>query len=130
MLVRITDQRSQNKSIPLPGSANYSYQHNAALEPLVNTRSLPRPIPLQRSPVLRWLDTAIDRLRALHARRRAYRAARAEIRLAEWAERELTHLSPRTLQDIGAPQGLVGQRRWQDEQEAARVARVLDLRGW
>ena len=94
----------------------------------MNTRSLPRPIPLQRSPALRWLAGAVDRMHALHARWRAVRAARAEIRRAEWAERELAHLSPRTLQDIGASQGLVGQRRWQDEQEAARVARVLNLR--
>ena len=91
-------------------------------------QSLPRPIPLQRSPALRWFASAIDRLHTLHARWRVYRAARAEIRLAELAERELAHLSPRTLQDIGASQGLVGQRRWQDDAEAARVARVLNLR--
>ena len=94
----------------------------------MNSRSLPRPIPLQRPPAQRWLDTTIDRMHALHARWRAYRAARAEIRLGELAERELAHLSPRTLQDIGAPQGLVGQRRWQDDEEAARVSRVLNLR--
>ena len=94
----------------------------------MNTRSLPRPIPLQRPLALRWLDSAIDHVRTLHARWRVRRAARAEIRRGELAERELAQLSPRTLQDIGAPQGLAGQRRWQDEQEAARVARILNLR--
>lgn len=32
-------------------------------------------------------------------------------------KRELRHLDPRTLADIGAPQGLVGQHRWQAEQD-------------
>lgn len=94
----------------------------------MNTRSLPRPIPLQRPLALRCLDAVIGHVHSLHIRWRLHRAARAEFRLGEKAERELAQLSPRTLQDIGAPQGLVGQRRWQDEQEAARVARVLNLR--
>jgi hypothetical protein len=93
-------------------------------------QSLPRPIPLQRPPVLRWLDAALDRAHALHARWRMWRAARAEIRLSELAERDLAHLDPRTLQDIGAAQGLVGQRRWEEDHEAAQVARMHRLRGW
>lgn len=96
----------------------------------MNTQTLPRPIPLQRSLALRLFDTAAERLHAALAEWRVRRAIRAEYRLAAQAERQLADLSPRTLQDIGAPQGLVGQRRWQYEQDAFEVSRVLNLRGW
>jgi hypothetical protein len=49
-------------------------------------------------------------------------------RVAEDVEHELMRLDPRTLHDIGAPEGLVGQRRWQEEQRG--TDRVLDMRGW
>jgi len=96
----------------------------------MNTQCLPRPIPLQRSSALRMLDAAIDHLRTALARMQARRALRAEYRRAVQAERELARLDPRTLQDIGAPQGLIGQRRWQDEQQAAQFERVLNQQGW
>ena len=100
----------------------------------MNTQSLPRPIPLQRPLALRLLDPILDPLldRALTwqarllARWAAYRLLRESVR----AERELARLSPQTLRDIGAPQGLVGQRRWQEEHEAAQFDRLLNLRGW
>jgi uncharacterized protein YjiS (DUF1127 family) len=96
----------------------------------VNTQTLPRPIPLQRAPAWRLFDTALERARAALAWMRARHALRAEYRRAAQAERELAQLSPQTLQDIGAPQGLIGQRRWQDEQEAAQFARILNQHGW
>lgn len=92
----------------------------------MNTACCPRPILLHRPLPLRWLDAAADRLQRLARQLGAWRAERAERRLAEQAERELTRLSLRTLEDIGAPQGLIGQRRWQDEHEAAQ--RLFDLR--
>jgi hypothetical protein len=96
----------------------------------MNTHSLPRPIALQRPRASRLLLSAIDSWRAAWAWLRARHAMHAEQRRALQAERELAHLSPRTLQDIGAPQGLVGQRRWQDEQDAAQFQRILNQHGW
>jgi hypothetical protein len=81
----------------------------------MNTACCTRPILLHRPLPLRWLDTAADRVQRLARRFGAWRAERAERRLVEHAERELTRLSLRTLEDIGAPQGLIGQRRWQEE---------------
>jgi hypothetical protein len=94
----------------------------------MTTACCPRPILLHRSMPLRLLDTAADRLNLLARQFRAWRAARSQRRSAELAERELARLSPRTLQDIGAPQGLIGQRRWQDEHEAAQHSFSLDQR--
>ena len=96
----------------------------------MNTHCLPHAIPLQRPLASRLVDSVVDRMRASVAQFQSRRAAYAEYRRALQAERELAQLSPRTLQDIGAPQGLVGQRRWQDDQEAAYVARVLNQHGW
>lgn len=91
---------------------------------------LPRPIPLHRPPLLRVFEVAIDRLAALQQHWRARRAVRAEWRRSAEAERALARLSPETLRDIGAPQGLIGQRRWQDEQEGRQILRILQLHGW
>jgi len=83
----------------------------------MNTEYCPRPILLHRPWPLRLLDAAADRAVTLAGRIRAWYRERAEIRRAAQAERELANLSLHTLQDIGAPQGLIGQRRWQDEQD-------------
>ncbi len=93
----------------------------------MNTTALPRVIPLRRGAVAAFADRLIDAARAL----RSAWAERQARRLAKDAERELMQLDPRTLQDIGVPEGLVGQQRWQDEQRQVRDAdRLLDLRGW
>ena len=96
----------------------------------MTTTSLPRTIRLHQPAALRWIDTASENLRALYLRLKAWRARRADWRRCVEAERALAQLSPYTLQDIGAPQGLIGQRRWQDEHEAAQVARILNQHGW
>jgi uncharacterized protein YjiS (DUF1127 family) len=96
----------------------------------MTSTSLPRPIPLHRPPLLRGFEVAIDRLTALRQRWRARRAVRAEWRRSAEAERALARLSPETLSDIGAPQGLIGQRRWEDEQEGRQIVRILHLHGW
>jgi len=85
-----------------------------------------RPLALHRPLLHVWLDAARD---TVHALRAAWRA-RAERRLAEAVENELLELDPGTLRDIGAPQGLVGQRRWQDELQRSQHERLLELRGW
>jgi len=85
-----------------------------------------RPLTLHRPLLHIWLDAARETAQALRA---AWRE-RAERRVAEAVEHELIALDPRTLCDIGAPQGLVGQRRWQDEHERSQHERLLELRGW
>ena len=84
----------------------------------MNTTFPPHPIPLRLPFVWRQLDAVMARLRFWGERVRAWRAQRADYRRSAQAERELSRLSARTLQDIGAPEGLIGQRRWQDEHEA------------
>jgi len=96
----------------------------------MTTTSLPRMIRLHQPAALRWLDTATENLRGVYHQLKAWHARRAEWRRCVEAERALAELSPYTLQDIGAPQGLIGQRRWQDEHEAAQLERVLNLHGW
>lgn len=98
----------------------------------MTAHSLPRPMPisLQRLFAQRLLDRLIERASAWQSRVRARWIAHTEYRRAVRAERELARLDPRTLQDIGAAQGLVGQRRWQEEHEAAQFARLLHQRGY
>lgn len=93
----------------------------------MNTHSLPRTIALHRG----LLAGVVDHVAyAWHHVQSAWTVHRTR-RAAEDAERELMRLDPRTLQDIGAPEGLVGQQRWQEEQRQARdTDRLLDLRGW
>jgi hypothetical protein len=91
---------------------------------------LPQPIPLQRPHLYRAFEIVLERLTELHHRWQAWRAVRAEWRRSAEAERALARLSPETLRDIGAPQGLIGQRRWQEEQEATQVLRILHMHGW
>jgi uncharacterized protein YjiS (DUF1127 family) len=86
----------------------------------MNIECCPRPILLHRPLPLRLLEAAADRFALLGRQIRAWRAERAEVRRTEQAERELARLSLRTLEDIGAPQGLIGQRRWQEEHEDAQ----------
>lgn len=90
----------------------------------MNTRTLPHTIALHRGALAGFAD------RLTHGWRRLQSAwaERQERRLADEVEHELMRLDPRTLRDIGAPEGLVGQRRWQDEQRD--VDRLLDRRGW
>lgn len=87
----------------------------------MNTRSLSRSTTLEL--FTHSARAAFDGLRRRWAVHAEYR------RLLE-AERELSALDARTLQDIGAPQGLIGQSRWQDERERSQAERLLDLRGW
>ena len=96
----------------------------------MTTHYFRRPIELQRPLHARSLDSTVEFARTLLARLVARWRAYAEYRRAVQAERELAQLSPGTLQDIGAPQGLVGQRRWQEEHESAQNERLLRLRGW
>lgn len=90
----------------------------------MNTRTLPHTIALHRGLVAALVDQLAygwQRLRAAWVEHHARR-------LAEDVEHELMRLDPRTLHDIGAPEGLVGQRRWQEEQRSSD--RLLDMRGW
>ncbi|MES2959534.1 MAG: hypothetical protein V4792_15185 [Pseudomonadota bacterium] len=96
----------------------------------MHTDCLPRPIPLQRSLAARALDSVLDKIDEWRGILLKRLAAYTEARRSLEAERELTRLSPYTLQDIGAPQGLVGQKRWQEEHESAQLDRLLNLRGW
>lgn len=93
----------------------------------MSTRTLPPTIALHRGAGAALFDRLLEAARQL----RAAWAERHARRLAEDVEHELMRLDPRTLQDIGAPEGLLGQRRWQEEERHARSAeRLLDLRGW
>jgi hypothetical protein len=96
----------------------------------MNTHTLPRSLRLHRAP---WRSLADRLLEAAQRRLDRWLERRAERREAELAlavERELRHLDPRTLQDIGAPQGLVGQHRWQSEQDRWQHERTLRSHGW
>jgi hypothetical protein len=88
----------------------------------MNTRTLPNRLNLNRSLTDRLFGAAQHWLER--------RALRREADLALAVERELRHLDPRTLCDIGAPQGLIGQRRWQAEQEHWQQEHDLRSRGW
>jgi hypothetical protein len=92
----------------------------------MTTRTLPRRLHLQRPLSDRWLELAQHAL----ARWLERRVRRREADLAMAVERELQQLDPRTLADIGAPQGLVGQRRWQAEQDEWSRERLLRSHGW
>jgi hypothetical protein len=92
----------------------------------MTSRTLPNRLHLNRPLADRWLDAAQHAL----ARWLDRRAQRREADLALAVERELRHLDPRTLCDIGAPQGLVGQHRWQAEQDDWRRERLLRTHGW
>lgn len=93
----------------------------------MNTRTLPHTIVLHRGLVA----ALFDQLAHGWQRLQAARAERQARRLADDVEHELMRLDPRTLHDIGAPEGLVGQRRWWDEQQESRNAdRLLEMRGW
>jgi hypothetical protein len=95
--------------------------------PSMNTPALPHTIALHRGLGTALADQFADGWQRLQSAWKAHRARRA----AEDAEREMLALDPRALQDIGAPEGLVGQRRWEEEAREARAAeRLLDLRGW
>lgn len=96
----------------------------------MTTTRLSPAVPLHRPAALRLLDTAIDAAVMLQRWLEARHRTRGELRRAVRAERELAQLSPHTLQDIGAAQGLIGQRRWQEEQEATQAMRILHSRGW
>ncbi len=92
----------------------------------MTTHAIPCRLHPRRPLADRWLDVA---QRAL-ARWLERRAERREADLAMAVERELQQLDPRTLADIGAPQGLVGQRRRQAEQDEWLRDRMLRSHGW
>jgi hypothetical protein len=92
----------------------------------MSTRTLPHRLQLQRPLADRWLD-AVQHALAHWLERRT---ERREADLAVAVERELQRLDARTLCDIGAPQGLLGQRRWHDEQEHWSRERLLRTHGW
>ena len=96
----------------------------------MNTDTLSRTLRLRQAPwrsqTNRLLEAAQRRLECWRERR----AERREVELALAVERELRHLDPRTLRDIGAPQGLVGQHRWQSEQDRWQQERMLRSHGW
>ena len=94
----------------------------------MDTTFPPRPIPLSQPFVWRHLDAAMIRLQAWGRRVHAWREQRADYHRSAQAEWDLSRLSVRTLQDIGAPEGLIGQRRWQDEHEAMRQTYWLNPR--
>ncbi len=96
----------------------------------MSSHPLAHTIPLYRPALAQSIATAVDALKPLLVRWRARRAAHAQWRHVVQAERDLAHLSPETLRDIGAPEGLIGQRRWQEDHEAAQFARILNLHGW
>ena len=91
----------------------------------MTTRILPHRLQLNPSLTDRWLGVVQHALTRWLERR----ALRQEADLAMAVERELRHLDPRTLADIGAPQGLIGQRRWQAEQDGWSRERTLRSRG-
>jgi hypothetical protein len=89
------------------------------------TNTLPQRLHLQRPLTDRWLDA----VRRSLARWLDRRAQRREVDIARAVERELQRLDPRTLADIGAPQGLAGQRRWRAEQDEWSREQMLRSRG-
>jgi uncharacterized protein YjiS (DUF1127 family) len=92
----------------------------------MTTRTCPHRLHLIPSLTDRGL-AAVQRALARWLQRRA---ERHEADLAMAVERELRRLDPRTLADIGAPQGLVGQRRGQAEQDAWSREQMLRSHGW
>jgi uncharacterized protein YjiS (DUF1127 family) len=96
----------------------------------MSSHPLTHTIPLYRPAIAQWVALGADAMKTLLQRWRARRAANAQWRRIVRVERDLVRLSPETLRDIGAPEGIVGQRRWQEDQEAAQFARILNLHGW
>jgi hypothetical protein len=96
----------------------------------MNTHTLPRTLRLHRAPWRSLIDRLLEAAQRRLARWHQSRAERREAELALAVERELRHLDARTLSDIGAPQGLVGQHRWQGEQERWQQERMLRSHGW
>ena len=97
---------------------------------IMNTHTLPRTLRLHRAPWRSLTDRFLEAAQQRFARWLERRAARREGELALAVERELRHLDPRTLDDIGAPQGLVGQHRWHSEQERWQQERMLRSQNW
>ena len=93
----------------------------------MNPRTLHRPLRLHTAPWRSLTERFLLAAQRGLARWLERRAQRREAELALALERELRHLDPRTLADIGAPEGLVGQHRWQAEQND-RVLRESTLR--
>ena len=89
----------------------------------MTTCILPHRLHLNPSLMDRWLAAVQHALGRWLERR----AERREADLAMAVERELRQLDPRTLADIGAPQGLIGQRCWRDE---GRREQTLWTSGW
>lgn len=89
------------------------------------TRTLPQVIPLHRGTMASLADALVDGWQ----RWRRLRQSARRWHEAEQAERELRLLDPRTLADIGAPQGLMGHPRWRGESWGPDAGRLMDVRG-
>ena len=74
--------------------------------------ALPHTISLSPSTWTLWAELIGRHWRDLRLRWREH----SEWRAAMAAQRQLAQLDARTLRDIGAAEGLIGQRRWQEEQ--------------
>jgi hypothetical protein len=95
----------------------------------MNTGLLPSPISLRRPYLLHLTGNLSDRFEQLWIRIRAWHAERAESSRCALVERELLKLSARTLRDIGAPEGLIGQKVWREALEAELHAFKLQQLG-
>ena len=96
-----------------------------------HSRTLSRPLRLHAVPWRSLTDRFLQSAQRGLARWLERRAQRREADLALAVERELRYLDPRTLADIGAPQGLIGQHRWQAEQgDRVQLERTLRSQGW
>jgi hypothetical protein len=94
----------------------------------MDTTLPPRPLPLRQAFVWRQLDAGMERLRTWSHQVRLWQEQRADERRCAQAEFDLSRLSVRTLQDIGASEVWIGRRRWQDELEAMRRTYWLNPR--
>lgn len=96
----------------------------------MTTRTFPQTLRLHRAPWRSLIDRWLESAQRNFTRWLERRALRREAELALAVEHELRHLDPRTLSDIGAPQGLVGQHRWQAEQERWQLERTPRSNDW
>lgn len=95
----------------------------------MSTDCLSHSTALHRPILPRPLAAAIDRFDALARRFQVWRAERAESRQDARIAHDLAKLSAHTLKDIGAPEHLINQRRWQEDHAAELRSLRQDLYG-